>query len=310
MRIAATTVDRVFEAARSLDYRRRLLPRSSLPAGAPALGLISDVVATESFAGEMLRGAIAAGAERGHVVLIADSEGVADLEVSAIRALLSRGVDKFAYATMATVVSSVPQALRDQRLVLMNNIDPRTDAPVILPDDHEAGRAAAQALLDEGHTSRIWLVGRIQRHAFAGRHRLDGINAALTEAGHRLAGNVECGWWPDEARVALTERFATGWSPNERPTAIIAINDRAAMGVYQAASAAGLRIPHDISVISFDNSDLSRWLHPALSSLGLPYFDIGQRAVELLLDDERPKGTHRLPMTLRTRESVTHPHSS
>jgi transcriptional regulator with XRE-family HTH domain len=124
MRISAATEERVVQAARMLDYRRRLVPRSVLPAGAPAIGLVSDVVATESFAGEMLRGSIAAATERGHVVLMADSEGVDDIERSAISALLSRGVDRFLYATMGTITYSVPDLLRDQRLVLMNNVDP------------------------------------------------------------------------------------------------------------------------------------------------------------------------------------------
>ena len=127
MRISAATEERVLQAARTLDYRRRLVTGAALPTGAPAIGLISDVVATESFAGEMLRGCIAAANDRGHVVLIADSEGADELEESAARALLSRGVDRFIYATMGTIVYQVPELLRDQRLVLMNNIDPTLD---------------------------------------------------------------------------------------------------------------------------------------------------------------------------------------
>jgi LacI family transcriptional regulator len=88
---------------------------------------------------------------------------------------------------------------------------------------------------------------------------------------------------------------------------VIAMNDRAAMGVYQAVAAAGLRIPDDLSVISFDNSDLARWLHPALSSMDLPYFDLGRKAVELLLDDAAPALVHKLPMLLRARDSVAAP---
>src|SRR4051812_14452753 len=76
MRISAATEERVIQAARMLDYRRRLVPKTTLPAGAPAIGLISDVVGTESFAGEMLRGCIAAATDRGHVVFVADTEGV------------------------------------------------------------------------------------------------------------------------------------------------------------------------------------------------------------------------------------------
>jgi LacI family transcriptional regulator len=307
MRISAATGERVFQAARMLDYRRRLVPKSVLPAGGPAIGLVSDVVATESFAGEMLRGSIAAAADRGHVVLMADSEGVDDLETSAINALLARGVDRFIYATMGTIIYTVPEALRDQRLVLLNNVDPTLEAAAVIPDDTAGGRVAACALLDAGHTTGIWIAGAVGRQAVAGRRRLAGIKAALRDNGSRLAGHVRCGWWPDETRDALAALLETEWRPDHRPTGVIAMNDRTAMGAYQAIAAAGLRIPEDISVVSFDNSDLSRWLHPALSSVDLPYFDLGRRAVELLLDDGTQPRVHRLPMELRPRESVAEP---
>jgi LacI family transcriptional regulator len=308
MRISAATEERVLQAARMLDYRRRLVPRTPLPIGAPAIGLVSDVVATEHFAGEMLRGSIAAATERGHVVLMADSEGVDDLEASAIRALLSRGVDRFIYATMGTIIYSVPEPLRDRRLVLMNNVDPTLQVPAVIPDDHGAGQAAAAVLVENGHSTGIWVVGEVLPHGVAGRRRLAGIEAVLRESGVRLGGHVRCGWWPDETRTALGPYFQTVWCDDERrPTAMIAMNDRAAMGVYQAAAAAGLRIPDDLSVVSFDNSDLARWLHPALSSVDLPYFDLGRQAVELLLADGTPAGVHKLPMVLRPRDSVAAP---
>ena len=79
------------------------------------------------------------------------------------------------------------------------------------------------------------------------------------------------------------------------------------MGVYQALAAAGLRIPDDVSVISFDNSDLAQWLHPELTSIALPHFDMGRRAVEVLLGAQ-PSGTiERMPMPLYSRDSITGP---
>jgi len=308
MRISEATVERVLQAARTLDYRRRLVPAGApLPAGAPAVGLISDVVATESFGGEMLRGSIAAATDRGHVVLMADSEGVDDLEVSAINALRSRGVERFVYATMGTITRSVPEALRGEHLVLMNNLDPESPVTSVIPDDTGGGRAAVTALLEAGHSTAIWVVGRVLPHAYAGGRRLAGIKTALRKSGLRLAGHVQCGWWPDETRRAVTALLEAGWWERERPTAVITMNDRAAMGVYQAVTAAGLRVPQELSVVSFDNSDLARWLHPALTSVDLPYFALGRRAIELLFADERPARVHKLAMTLRSRESVAAP---
>jgi LacI family transcriptional regulator len=307
MRISAATEERVFQSARTLDYRRHLVPRTRLGVGAPAIGLICDFIATESFAGEMVRGCIATATDRGHVILLADSEGVHDIETSSVRTLLSHGVNKFVYATMATSVRAVPAVLRDQKLVLLNNADPTLPAPAVVPDDGKAGRAAAAALVEAGHTTGIWLVGDAPAHGVAARRRLAGVKAALRAAGLRLGGRVSCGWWPDQARVALAALLAAGWRESARPTAVIAMNDRAAMGAYQAITAAGLRIPEDLSVISFDNSDVARWLDPALSSMDLPYFELGRRAVELLLADDAAPRVHKLPMRLRPRLSVAAP---
>ncbi|MEV6495686.1 LacI family DNA-binding transcriptional regulator, partial [Actinoplanes sp. NPDC051633] len=271
MRISAATEERVLQAARMLDYRRRLAPDAAPPTGAPAIGLVSDVIASEAFGGEMIRGCISAAAERGHVVLMADSEGNDELEDSAVQALLARGVERFVYATLGTVLYRVPEVLRSlaagdadgraagvPRLVLMNNVDPRTSVGSVIPDDRRAGRAAADALLAAGHTDGIWLVGRVAADAYAAGKRLAGIKAALRAHGLRLAGHLKCGWWPDETRGAVTALLDGGWLDRDRPTAVITMNDRAAMGVYQALGSAGLRVPADLSVVSFDNSDLAR----------------------------------------------------
>ena len=317
MRISAATEERVLQAARMLDYRKRLVPASAVPTGAPVIGLISDVVATEAFGGEMIRGCISAATERGHVVLMTDSEGVDELEESAIRALLARGVDRFVYATLGTVEYRAPDLPAGVRLVQLNNIDPAAEAPVVLPDDHRAGREAAEALIQAGHRDGIWLVGKVETGAYAAGRRLAGIRAGLRAHGLRLAGQVRCGWWPGESRAALSALFADGWRERERPTAVIAMNDRAAMGVYQAVAVAGLRVPGDLSVVSFDDSDVARWLDPGLSSMTLPYFDMGCRAIELLLAETSATGAggaaaagprvHKLVMRLRARDSIAAP---
>jgi LacI family transcriptional regulator len=200
---------------------------------------------------------------------------------------------------------SVPRALVGSSTVLMNCVDRSSATTAVVPDEYAAGRTAAQTLLDAGHTDRIWLVGEVLRGEFAGQRRLAGIRAALRSAGLELAGHVQCHWWPDIARDAVSAIL--GADDQASPTAVIAINDRAAMGVYQAAAALGMAVPDDVSVSSFDNSDISRWLSPGLTSITLPYFDLGRRAVELLLDENRPGGTHTVHMSLQSRDSVAPP---
>ena len=88
-----------------------------------------------------------------------------------------------------------------------------------------------------------------------------------------------------------------------RPRAVICLNDRIALGVYQALQETGLVVPDDVSVVSFDDSDLARWVRPALTSVALPHAEMGRRAVELLLDGAPPT-VARIPMPLAARSSV------
>jgi LacI family transcriptional regulator len=66
-------------------------------------------------------------------------------------------------------------------------------------------------------------------------------------------------------------------------------------------------VPDDVSVVSFDDSDLARWLRPQLSSVALPHFELGRRAVELLLDDGAAGSVNLVPMPLAERGSIGPP---
>ena len=86
-------------------------------------------------------------------------------------------------------------------------------------------------------------------------------------------------------------------------TAIVAANDRVAFGVYQAAQERGVRIPDDLSVVSFDDEYLASYLRPALTTLQIPYLEMGRTAMQLVLGGEAPAETL-VPMPLQERGSV------
>ena len=80
------------------------------------------------------------------------------------------------------------------------------------------------------------------------------------------------------------------------------------MGVYQALTARGRTVPGDVSVMSFDDSDLAAWLQPPLSSVAIPHGEMARHAVRLLLgDSDAPGAELQLPMPVRLRESIARP---
>lgn len=307
MRIAAGTEGRVRAAAAELGYRPDPSARSLRTRTTRSIGVISDLVAGGPFASQMLVGAGAAARALDHVLLIGESQGDRDLEALLIEEMLDRRVDAIVYSTVVTSRITAPDALRDVPAVLLNCVDPSTDLPAVLPDEHEGGRTAVRELLWGGEVEQVWVVGEDPTPgALAGPERVAGIESALAEAGLALAGVVPCDWDVRPAHDALTEFLVGGG----RPDALICLNDRIGMGVYQALGAQGLRVPDDVPVVSFDGSDLAGWLRPELTSVVLPYEELGARAVELLLEPgNRNGGVVRIPMPVRRGGSVPRPPS-
>jgi LacI family transcriptional regulator len=186
------------------------------------------------------------------------------------------------------------------------NATSKDGLPCVLPDDERAGRTVAAALLDRGHRDGIALIGRneLKEHdpeiSMAAAARLAGIRAALASAGAKLSAEVPCAeWLPDNGYTAMRSLLRK----SAPPRAVICMNDRLAFGAYQAAAEAGLAIPRDVSIVSFDDDVIASWLRPGLSTVALPHEQMGRKAVELLL---RPKASGQVlvPMPLRRRSSI------
>jgi LacI family transcriptional regulator len=303
MRISDDARDRVLQASRELDYRPNRISRGLRTSVTHTIGLVSDTIATEPFAGEAIRGALTAALANDRMLFIVETEGDPNAEDRLIRDMLDRQVDGFIYAAMFTREVHVPARLLDQPLVLLNCTTGDSQVPAVIPDEINAGRDAAQILLDAGHRDGIFIVGEPARHVFAARERVAGVNEALTAAGVRLAGVLACRWEPAPAHAAVHDLLSNGG----RPRALICLNDRVALGTYEALGEAGMRLPDDVSVVSFDDSFLAPWLRPPLTSLALPHYDMGKRAVELLIEPGAEPGENRIAMPIRHRQSVAGP---
>jgi LacI family transcriptional regulator len=309
MRISEDARQRVLRAAQELDYRPNLMARSLRTKITKTVALISDTIASDPYAGRMIHGSLAAAVAREHLLFIGETEGDPVVEERLIADFLDRQVDAFLYASMFTRQVRIPKQLRDQNVVLLNCLT-RGSHPAVIPDELTAGLAAARTLLEAGHRKGIHLVGHVSRSdggprggVFAGRERLAGIKEALGDAEARLASTIDCNWWPDSAYDAVSRALADGLAPK----ALICLNDRVALGTYQALREAGRHIPGDVSVISFDDSELAAWLRPQLTSISLPHYELGWHAVETLLGSPGSVGVQRLPMPVRRRASVAPP---
>lgn len=283
-RIGEDARRRVLEAVDRLGYRTNALAKTLVKGTSPFIGLLSDSIASTPFAGQIVRGAQDAAWQRGHILLVANTEGNAEAEERAISMMLQYKVRGILFSRWYHRRVTPPTSLRETSTVLVNCYDDAGDYPCVVPDEVGGGRRAAQALLAAGHR-RIALINTTSPSP-ARSGRLEGYRQALEAAGIDLAPELVWDAQPDqEGGYASVERLlATG------ATAVCCHNDRVAMGLYDALRDRGLSVPADMSVVGFDNQEvIAGYLHPPLSTVALPHYELGVAGVRLLLGlDEVP----------------------
>lgn len=185
----------------------------------------------------------------------------------------------------------------------------------VVADDYGGARQAVQHLLDLGHR-RIGLL--LQARIMPLRLRLAGYQDALHDAGIEADASwvydpdlqMPPGGYRDWARLAMQQWLRAGWKELGL-TAVFVQNDVAAMGVIEALQEEGLSVPDDISIISFDGTDVCDYFNPRITAIQVPLRQIGIDATEALMRQvkgiETREATLMLPTKLKPGGSTAPP---
>jgi LacI family transcriptional regulator len=307
-RLSQDAHDRVNAAARELGYRPNVAARGLRTDKTHTIGFVSDLVATTRFASGLIKGALQAAEDAGHVVLVMETGGEPAREEEAIAALLDRQVDGVIFATMRARELFIPELPEGTNAVMLNATN-RLYPISVLPAEREGGRAAVELLVAQGHRDGIALIGQndeVERDMFRSAtvaERVAGIRAAMADNGASFVAEESVWLWEPENGYDVTRRLL---SERDDVRALICMNDRLAFGAYQAAAEAGLSIPSDLSIVSFDNDEIAAYLRPGLTTVALPHEAMGRRAVELLLGGSATEGEF-IPMPVVERASIAAP---
>lgn len=288
--ISPDTEQRVQEVADALGYRPNRTARSLRTATTTTIGVITDYIASGMFSSEMLAGANIAARRADHLLVIGESEGDAKARDLLIDEMIDRQVDGIIYATRTALRTELPARLAGTQAVMLNCYDPERPVPSVLPDDRMGGRSAAGILVAAGVSAGVFIVGETpENDGVAGPRRRAGAQERLAEGGQAIGGTIECLWEPELTYNAVRDWLRRG----NLPRGLICMNDRVALGTYQALNDHGLAIPDDVSVVSFDGSAVASWLRPRAVSIILPLRRMGALAIELLLDSLDHRGSGR-----------------
>ena len=293
---------RVIEAIKKLDYVPNSLARGLATSHSNVIGLIIPDITNPFFS------YVARGCEdrcRSHNFdLTIYSASSQELEETAFyRLLRERQVDGLVLASPALSQKTPLRIIQDIPKVYIDHAPGYEQADCICVGNAIGAQLAARHLMDLGHR-RIAIVSGFP-DSFAGAARLEGFKSVLADNEIELPESfiVTCGFDPSEGMQAAN----TLMSLVSPPTAIFATNDMLAIGVLRGLQSLSYKVPADVSLVGFGDLSFSQFIIPSLTTVFVDKFELGARAVDLLLSRlEQPSLTPRrvtLPVELAIRES-------
>jgi LacI family transcriptional regulator len=281
IRISDETRERVWRAVEELDYRPNIAARNMRTGRSNLIGFITDEIGITPFGGDIIKGAQTAAWQHKRLLFVVSTGNDPDIEERAISMLLERRVEGIIYATEYHRPVNPPENILEVPTVLLDCYVEDGSLSSVVPDEIRGGYEATETLLKQGHR-RIGFVNCIKPMP-ATFGRLEGYKQALTEYGipfdeilvHADEGNAAGGY---RCALNLLEQA-------DRPTALFCWSDWMAMGAYDAIRKLGLRIPEDVAVVGFDDMVvIAAQLHPSLTTMRLPYYEMGEWAVCRLIE--------------------------
>jgi LacI family transcriptional regulator len=282
--IGAETKKLVLEYAEKVNYRPNPIALSLKEQKSHSIGVVVCEVANNFFS-QAINGIESIAYNRGYHVIITQTHESFDRESANVQHLLSRHVDGLLVSLSAeTTDTSQYKYLLEKGfpIVFFDRVAADVNTHKIIANNFKGSFDAAELLINAGFTKIAHLTN--SNNLLISRERFDGFKAALDE--HNLdfkPGYLKyCnhgGMIQDEVEFAIKELL----NMDEPPDAIFIGSDRLTISCMHILKKMGIKIPDDMAIAGFTNSDVAELFDPPLTVVRQPAFQIGQMATEMLI---------------------------
>ena len=279
--VNAETAARVNGAIKELGYSPNSVARGLVLKRSNVIGFVVPDITNPNFP-ELARGVVEKARQSGYSVIFFDTNHDSKVEKEALKMLRSKQVDGIIVSFSEANQDEFKKLKEDQfPAVQIYRKSPKSVISTIAIDNVGSAYKAVKYLLSLGHRR----IGHITTgiSTLSGAERLEGYKKAFKEAGFQYREE----WIFSGSHCAETgyEGMKALLSQDNHVTALFASHDLMAVGAYEAVFEKGLSIPGDISIIGHDNIEISRLVHPKLTTLDTFKDKLGQAGVELLLEE-------------------------
>lgn len=277
-RISPDTVNAVLREARRCNYSPSVAAQSLRTRRSNTIGLLLPSVANPYFA-DMASVIITELNSAGYTTIVVDTmESEQRLSESA-RSLISRQVDGILAVPCGEKGMDLEMLSAQIPVVLIDRYYEDTSLPYVTTNNYQGGLDATRHLLSRGHT-RISCIQGVQS-SMPNKERVRGYVKAMEDEG--LAQDIDIIGNEFSVQNGYLETKLL-MSRAQRPTAIFALSNTIMLGALKAIREAGLHIPEDVALISFDNNLYMDYMTPSITRISQPVEDMAKLAVKILLD--------------------------
>ncbi|MCG8454538.1 MAG: LacI family transcriptional regulator [Spirochaetales bacterium] len=294
----------VESAITNLRFRADRFARSMKTGKSQSIGLL--VSGFDSFTTDVLATMVRIFQELGYALVTFHHDGNGELFDVAMGEMLDRNLDAIAMCGMQCDASMLQDLLSQEKpLVVFNNEIPGFDLERVLVNDEEASFSAVSYLLDMNHRAIGILTGDLETST--AQNRLNGYERAFQSRSIPIHdGLVHQGYWSVESGYLGTKALMENSQP---PTALLTSSYKLGIGAMKALQELNLSIPHDVSLISFDDPSLFSITNPPITTVAQPSEAVGSHVASFLKDRitgvySGPPREMRLDCRLILRQSV------
>lgn len=288
--VGSKTKKRVLQVIEDLDYKPNIIAKNLKTQKTNTIGVIVEDLAVFN-APEIIDGINQYAEENGYSILLTnmrlfkkhgnkfpDIKECQKMALPLFRQLLENRVEGIIYVGIHS--RNVAGVLQKTNIPVVYTYCYTTNEEdyCVNYDDDQSSYEVTKYLINKGHKEIGLISGLINSHS--GHSRFNGYRRALMD--HELEFNpslVKEGDWEYETGYVMAKELLT---QSTKPTAIIAMNDLMAGGAIQVAKELEISLPNQLSIIGFDNREISNYYTPRLTTMALPLSEMGKKSLEIL----------------------------
>ena len=277
--ISQDTRERVEAAIIELGYVPNIIARSLRSKRTNTLALVLTDI-TNPFFTVIARGVEDIASDAGFTVIYCNTDESVDEEAKYLQLLLQKQVDGILLVPARSTSRSI-ELIHEQGtpVVILDRRVSNVDVDIVRCDSVEGAYRLIKLLIDQGHRRIAVLSGPLG--VSTAEDRVVGYRTAMTEAGVSVDGLVFYGAYTQASGYEMAQQVL---SQSPQPTALFAANNFIAIGALKALRDNGLKIPEDISIVSFDELPPMPIAEPFLTVAAQPAYEMGCKGTELLLN--------------------------